>query len=116
MKAEDYGRAAELRDAGCAGLMGWWVSRAEGDPGGHLLRVAPSYGRYTCQMYTPREFAELKASVACSGCLQTPTPPAGAARRTRHARVFWMWAKGPACFWAVHGSMICLLRVTPVID
>ncbi len=61
LATEDYGAAAELRDGGCAGLIGWWASRAEGDPGGHLLRVAPSFGRYTCQMYTPRDFAELKA-------------------------------------------------------
>ena len=67
LKAEDYGAAAELRDAGCAGLMGWWVSRAEGDPGGHLLRVAPSYARYTCQMYTPRDFADLKVGACLVG-------------------------------------------------
>ena len=62
MAGEDYGRAAELRDAGCAGLVGWWASRAEGDPAGHLLRVAPDFGRYSAIMYTPRDFAELKVA------------------------------------------------------
>ena len=61
LAAEDYGRAAELRDEGCAGLVGWWVSSAEGDPGGHLLRIAPDVGRYSAILYTPRDFAELKA-------------------------------------------------------
>ena len=63
--AEDYGRAAELRDAGCAGLVGWWASRAEGDPAGHLLRIAPDFGRYSAIMYTPRDFAELKVGFLC---------------------------------------------------
>lgn len=57
---EDYATAAELRDTGCAGLIGWWHSRAENDPAGHLLRIAPDFGRYTAVMYTPRDFAELK--------------------------------------------------------
>ncbi len=57
---EDYGTAAELRDRGCAGLIGWWHSRTENDPCGHLLRFAPDFGRYTAVMYTPRDFAELK--------------------------------------------------------
>lgn len=57
---EDYGKAAELRDSGCAGLIGWWHSRADGDPHGHLLRISPDFGRYEAVMYSPRDFAELK--------------------------------------------------------
>ncbi|CAL8470008.1 g9550 [Coccomyxa elongata] len=60
VESEDYATAAELRDTGCAGLIGWWHSRAENDPAGHLLRIAPDFGRYTAVMYTPRDFAELK--------------------------------------------------------
>lgn len=64
---EDYARAAELRDTGCAGLIGWWQSRADNDPAGHLLRIAPDFGRYTAVMYTPRDFAELKVrSESCA--------------------------------------------------
>lgn len=76
---EDYGKAAELRDAGGAGLIGWWHSRTENDPGGHLLRIAPDFGRYTAVMYSPRDFAELKVErsilhAASHGC--TTTRPA----------------------------------------
>ena len=35
----------------------------EGDLAGHLLRVAPDFGRYSAIMYTPRDFAELKAGL-----------------------------------------------------
>lgn len=61
---EDYATAAELRDTGCAGLIGWWQARAENDPCGHLLRIAPDFGRYTAIMYTPRDFAEVKVRLS----------------------------------------------------
>ena len=60
MEQEDYARAAELRDSGCAGLLGWWHSRAEDDPVGHILRIAPDFGRYTAVKYTAQDLAELK--------------------------------------------------------
>ena len=51
VEQEDYTKAAELRDSGCAGLLGWWHSRAEDDPVGHILRIAPDFGRYTAVKY-----------------------------------------------------------------
>jgi hypothetical protein len=61
LAAEDYGAAARLRDAGGLGLAGWWHARSEADPCGHLLRVAPDFGRLSGLMYTSRDLAELKA-------------------------------------------------------
>ena len=60
VEQEDYAKAAELRDSGCAGLLGWWHSRAEDDPVGHILRIAPDFGRYTAVKYTAQDLAELK--------------------------------------------------------
>ncbi|KAK9834296.1 hypothetical protein WJX81_004230, partial [Elliptochloris bilobata] len=57
---EDYGEAARLRDAGGLGLAGWWHARSEADPCGHLLRIAPDFGRLSGLMYTSRDLAVLK--------------------------------------------------------
>ena len=61
LAAEDYGEAARLRDAGGLGLAGWWNAHSEAEPCGHLLRVAPDFGRLSGLMYTSRDLAELKA-------------------------------------------------------
>ena len=50
--------------------MGWWHSRAEDDPVGHILRIAPDFGRYTAVKYSAQDLAELKASF-CSLCRDT---------------------------------------------
>ena len=72
VEQEDYARAAELRDSGCAGLLGWWHSRAEDDPVGHILRIAPDFGRYTAVKYTAQDLAELKVLSESSSwiCIQ----------------------------------------------
>lgn len=65
LEQEDYARAAQLRDSGCAGLVGWWHSRAEDDPVGHILRIAPDFGRYTAVKYSAQDLAELKVPFCC---------------------------------------------------
>ena len=64
---ERYSDAATLRDAGGAGLLGWWVGRGSGagdeqDFQGHLLRVAPDFGRYVGQAYTAQDIVRLQVS------------------------------------------------------
>ena len=57
--AEDYAAAAALRDAGGAGLVGWWASApTPADPAGHLLRVAPRYGMYEGSLFRASDIAE----------------------------------------------------------
>ena len=60
LEREDYAGAAQLRDGGCAGLVGWWHSRAEDDPVGHILRITPDFGRYTAVKYSAQDLAEMK--------------------------------------------------------
>ena len=60
LEREDYAGAARLRDGGCAGLVGWWHSRAEDDPVGHILRITPDFGRYTAVKYSAQDLAEMK--------------------------------------------------------
>lgn len=59
MAEERYSDASVLRDAGGAGLLGWWAGKSEGDPHGHLLRVTADYSRYMGHAFTPRDLAEL---------------------------------------------------------
>ena len=42
LKDQDFAKAAYLRDAGGAGLLGWWYAvGGEGHVGGHLLQILP---------------------------------------------------------------------------
>lgn len=66
LEQEDYAKAAQLRDSGCAGLVGWWHSRAEDDPLGHVLRITPDFGRYTAVKYSALDLAELKVFILLS--------------------------------------------------
>ena len=53
----------EQRSSGtavCAGLVGWWHSRAEDDPVGHILRITPDFGRYTAVKDSAQDLAEMK--------------------------------------------------------
>ncbi|KAG7673058.1 hypothetical protein Ndes2526B_g05371 [Nannochloris sp. 'desiccata'] len=60
IKEERYSDAAALRDAGGAGLLGWWAGRAESDdPHGHLIHVSTDFGRYVAHAYTGINLAEL---------------------------------------------------------
>jgi hypothetical protein len=60
IQEERYSDAAALRDAGGAGLMGWWAGRAEtDDPHGHLIHVTADFGRYVAHAYTGINLAEL---------------------------------------------------------
>ena len=65
LEREDYAGAAALRDGGCAGLVGWWHSRAEDDPVGHILRITPDFGRYTAVKYSAQDLAEMKVLRDC---------------------------------------------------
>ncbi len=65
LEREDYAGAAQLRDGGCAGLVGWWHSRAEDDPVGHILRITPDFGRYTAVKYSAQDLAEMKVPRSC---------------------------------------------------
>ena len=62
IEREDFVEAARLRDAGGAGLVGWWVATSDSDPCGHLLRVVPDFGRYTGIMYKANELADIKVT------------------------------------------------------
>jgi Cyclin D1 binding domain len=60
IEEERYTDAAALRDAGGAGLLGWWAGRAEtDDPHGHLIHVSADFGRYVAHAYTGINLAEL---------------------------------------------------------
>jgi hypothetical protein len=60
IEEERYNDAAALRDAGGAGLMGWWAGRADGDdPHGHLIHISADFGRYVAHAYTGINLAEL---------------------------------------------------------
>ncbi|GFH09390.1 DUF3506 domain-containing protein, partial [Haematococcus lacustris] len=59
LAVEDYEAAAKCCSEGLTALQGWWAGTGEGDAVGHLLHVAPEYGRYTGRAYTARDLAEL---------------------------------------------------------
>ncbi|KAJ9505609.1 hypothetical protein QJQ45_011236 [Haematococcus lacustris] len=59
LAVEDYEAAARCCSEGLTALQGWWAGTGEGDAVGHLLHVAPEYGRYTGRAYTARDLAEL---------------------------------------------------------
>ena len=59
VRAEDYATAAALRDLGGAGLVGWWAAApTPADPAGHLLRIAPEFGRYGGALFRASDVAE----------------------------------------------------------
>lgn len=61
LESEQYARAAQLRDEGGAGLLGWWCGRgSEDDPYGHLLHMTAEFGRYVGTAYQARDLAEVK--------------------------------------------------------
>jgi len=59
LKEERYADAAVLRDAGGAGIRGWWVGSVEGDPFGHVMHVTTDFGRYVGIAYSGINIAEL---------------------------------------------------------
>ncbi|KAK9809054.1 hypothetical protein WJX72_008588 [[Myrmecia] bisecta] len=73
LQNEDYATAARLRDEGGAGLVGWWCAHQEGDPFGHLLRIAPQFGRFNGLAYTPTDLA---AVMGLAEDAVTPRPDA----------------------------------------
>lgn len=62
VESEDYSKAAELRDAGAAGLPGWWVAENKDDPKGHLLHVVPAFSRYVGYAFSPKDLARAEVS------------------------------------------------------
>eukprot|EP00955_Chlamydomonas_euryale_P066814 359650-Chlamydomonas_euryale.AAC.21 len=67
LEEERYADAAALRDGGLTSLAGWWAGRADGDPIGHLLHIAPEYGRWTGRALRSRDIAELKVGRSSGG-------------------------------------------------
>lgn len=65
LKDQDYAKAAYLRDAGGAGLLGWWyaVGEASSTTGGHLLQIVPEphHGCYAGYMVTASDLCTLEA-------------------------------------------------------
>lgn len=60
LKEERYDRAALLRDAGGAGLLGWWAGKAERDDAhGHMVHITSDFGRYVANAYTGVNIAEM---------------------------------------------------------
>jgi hypothetical protein len=60
VNADDFPRAAALRDAALLRLRGWWRVTAHGsDPWGHLVHVTEGYGRLSARAYSAAHLAEL---------------------------------------------------------
>jgi hypothetical protein len=48
---------------------GWWAGKADGDPLGHLLHIAPEFGRWTGRAYTASDLATMSGEHARSSIL-----------------------------------------------
>lgn len=60
LAAEQYDMAAELRDRGLVGLVGWWAGKdGPDDFQGHLLHVKSEFGRWTGRIYMARDIAAM---------------------------------------------------------
>eukprot|EP00249_Psilotum_nudum_P023065 c28738_g1_i2 orf=628-2670(+) len=59
LEEERYHEAAKIRDKGGAGLVGWWVARAESadDPYGRIVHISSDQGRYIARGYSARQLS-----------------------------------------------------------
>eukprot|EP00887_Chlorella_sp_A99_P003539 scaffold7.g3539.t1 len=82
---ERYADAAALRDAGGAGLLGWWVGRGgREDYQGHLLHITPDFGRYVGHAFTAADVARLASQHEQASPFALMAPPeAGGDAATR---------------------------------